>query len=379
VHELCLALEYLHGEHKIHRDIKAANVLLTASGEVRLADFGVSGTMSHTMGARRKTFAGTPFWMAPEVITQQEAGYNEKADIWSLGITLYEMATGKPPHAEEHPMRVLFVIPKTPPPALPPGAQWSRALRDLIAFILVKEPAGRPSARELLRHRTLRDVRAPGPSFPERMRQRLLLRASQRRDAPAAPAEEAAAFLLEEASGAGEEESGAGSTWDFGRTPRHQTANAAMAFEAALAAGGTVRMPAGIPLAASAAALERAEEEEEGQPMSPAAPPESPGTQPPSPAREPSPADSAPAGGAEAEEERMESERPALPPAPPPPQAEPEFDAGNVLLQYALRLAAAAGGPASEGDALEPAAATPLHAWMLARWREDVAAAVLGS
>ncbi|KAG0174218.1 hypothetical protein DFQ28_000014 [Apophysomyces sp. BC1034] len=150
--EVLLALSYLHKNHIIHRDIKAANILLTAEGNVQLCDFGVAGQVINSL--KRNTFVGTPYWMAPEVI-REGASYDYKADIWSLGITVYEMAVGNPPLAHVDPMRAIILIPRSKPPTL--DATHSSSMREFIEMCLCEEPEERLNADELMKSKFVKN------------------------------------------------------------------------------------------------------------------------------------------------------------------------------------------------------------------------------
>ncbi|CAM9112046.1 unnamed protein product [Hapterophycus canaliculatus] len=144
-----LALDYLHSNRKLHRDVKAGNILLTLDGRAKLADFGVSKEVN-TMANKAQTAIGTPYWMAPEVI--QEVPYDGQADIWSLAITCIEMVEGNPPLHNVHPMRAIFMIPSKPSPTLSEPAKWSLEFNDFVGRCLEKKPDERPSSRAILRH-----------------------------------------------------------------------------------------------------------------------------------------------------------------------------------------------------------------------------------
>uniref|UniRef100_A0A8C9WAP4 non-specific serine/threonine protein kinase n=1 Tax=Scleropages formosus TaxID=113540 RepID=A0A8C9WAP4_SCLFO len=159
------ALLYLH-EHKIiHRDLKAGNILLTLDGDVKLADFGVSAKNTKTL-QRRDSFIGTPYWMAPEVVmceTSKDRPYDYKADIWSLGITLIELAQIEPPNHEMNPMRVLLKIAKSEPPTLMQPSRWSPEFTDFLKKALDKNVDNRWHTAQLLQHPFVANVNDDKP------------------------------------------------------------------------------------------------------------------------------------------------------------------------------------------------------------------------
>uniref|UniRef100_A0A673HA64 non-specific serine/threonine protein kinase n=1 Tax=Sinocyclocheilus rhinocerous TaxID=307959 RepID=A0A673HA64_9TELE len=159
------ALQYLHSMKIIHRDLKAGNILLTLDGDIKLADFGVSAKNTKTL-QRRDSFIGTPYWMAPEVVmceTMKDAPYDYKADIWSLGITLIELAQIEPPHHELNPMRVLLKIAKSEPPTLEQPAKWSMEFKDFLKKALDRNPETRPTTAQLLEHPFVSSVKTNRP------------------------------------------------------------------------------------------------------------------------------------------------------------------------------------------------------------------------
>lgn len=151
-------LSYLHGLGRIHRDIKAGNILLTEQGIVKLADFG-----SAAIKCPANSFVGTPYWMAPEVILAMDEGqYDGKVDVWSLGITCIELAERKPPYFNMNAMSALYHIAQNDTPTLQvQQPDWTNTFRDFVEACLKKSPIERPTSTNLLSHNFVARNRSP--------------------------------------------------------------------------------------------------------------------------------------------------------------------------------------------------------------------------
>jgi len=152
------SLVYVHRLNRIHRDIKAGNLLLTSAGIVKLCDFGVSAQLDESITIKTSTVVGSPYWMAPEIMSSQKegTGYDKKVDIWSVGITALELLNGNPPYHDLPAFAVLMKTSTNPPPEAPSTS--TAMFKDFIKTVLIKNPDTRPSADEVRKHPFLNSI-----------------------------------------------------------------------------------------------------------------------------------------------------------------------------------------------------------------------------
>ncbi|XP_063287291.1 serine/threonine-protein kinase PAK 4 [Pelobates fuscus] len=157
------ALSVLHSQGVIHRDIKSDSILLTHDGRVKLSDFGFCAQVNKEV-PRRKSLVGTPYWMAPELISRLP--YGPEVDIWSLGIMVIEMVDGEPPYFNEPPLKAMKMIRDNLPPKLKNVQKVSPLLKGFLDRLLVRDPSQRASANELLKHPFLGKAGPPSCIVP---------------------------------------------------------------------------------------------------------------------------------------------------------------------------------------------------------------------
>lgn len=278
----CLrAMEYLHAAGHIHRNVKTRHIMLNQAGEVRLSNFSVSTWLVSQGRQKAETLVGSPAWMAPEVAELSltadsgERGYNAAADIWALGITAIELATGNNPYSKFPPMKVVQLILESAPPLHALGDNCSSNFRDFVAQCLQKDPTKRPTATKLLKHAALKGLRKKAPevlaAFAARVEpyQTRIDRIQRERAHTTVPHADLKALLSDCGSGASSSEpttprSAKSIAWEFDDddeedastteqdAPSSQTASQPPAAAAATAAAETITASTAVPVALSA-------------------------------------------------------------------------------------------------------------------------------